>query len=140
MNGAEVARLALYRCDQTNNEAEYQGAIAILQHAVSMGYPRIYVYGDSKLIVQQLTGEWECHADHLAQYYEQGLALVRRLQVICDTGAFHLSHVYREYNADADSPANVAIAGRRVGDSVVVNHNWMPTTNYRQRILPRLPT
>ena len=51
-----IARVAVYLDDATNNEAEYQGALAVLQHAVSMQYTRVLVYGDSKLIVSHLNG------------------------------------------------------------------------------------
>ena len=71
-----VARLGVYLGDQTNNEAEYQGALAVLRHALSMRCPRIFLYGDSKLVVSQLNGVWMCKTDHLAPYYEQGLACV----------------------------------------------------------------
>ena len=82
------------------------GALAVLKHAVNTNHNRIFIYGDSKLIISQLNGVWKCKAEHLAPYYEEGLHITRQLQILCDTGVFKLAHVYREYNVDADGLAN----------------------------------
>jgi ribonuclease HI len=128
-NNIVIARVAVFLNDATNNEAEYQGALAVLQHAVSMQYNRILVYGDSKLIVSQLNGVWRCKANNLTVFYEQGLALVRRLHETCADNAFGLAHVYREFNADADSLANVGIDRRTRATAVVVNDGWYGRLN-----------
>ena len=128
-NNIVIARVAVYLDDATNNEAEYQGALAVLQHAASMQYTRIRVYGDSKLIVSQLNGIWRCNANNLIAFYEQGLALVRRLHETCTDNGFGLAHVYREFNADADSLANVGIDRRSHATAVVVNDGWYGARN-----------
>jgi len=124
-----IARVAVYLDDATNNEAEYQGALAVLQHAVSMQYTRVLVYGDSKLIVSHLNGQWRCRADNLTSFYEQGLGLIRRLSENSANHAFCSAHVYRQFNADADSLANVGIDRRTHDTAVVVNDNWYGTHN-----------
>ena len=53
LDGVTIARLAVYIGDSTNNEAEYQGVLAVLRHAVSSQRNRICRYGDSKLILSQ---------------------------------------------------------------------------------------
>ena len=127
VNGVVVARLGVYLGDQTNNEAEYQGALAVLRHALSMRCPRIFLYGDSKLVVSQLNGVWMCKADNLAPYYEQGLALVRDLELSRDEGRFDMVHVYREFNVDADAVANAAIDRWTRRTNVVIDDNWSNT-------------
>ena len=129
LNNVVIARVAVYLDDATNNEAEYQGALAVLQHAVSMQYTRVLVYGDSKLIVSHLNGQWRCRADNLTSFYEQGLGLIRRLSENSANHAFCSAHVYRQFNADADSLANVGIDRRTHDTAVVVNDNWYGTHN-----------
>ena len=63
------------------------------------------------LVIKQLCEVWKCKADNLAPYYENGLELMRQLRQNCTSGIAAISHVYREYNADADSLANIAIDG-----------------------------
>lgn len=124
IDGITAARIAVFLGDRTNNEAEYLGALAVLRHAETSRCNRVCVYGDSKLIISQLRGEWKCKAENLSPLYEQGLILVRRLQSQCRDGFFLLTHVYREYNADADGLANVALDQRTINDTFIVDDNW----------------
>ena len=107
--GRVMARVAVYLHDMSNNETEYHGALAVLHHAVARQYSRVLMYGDSMLVIKQLCGMWKCKADNLAPYYENGVELMRQLRQNCTSGIAALSHGYREYNADADSLANIAI-------------------------------
>jgi ribonuclease HI len=124
VNGVTLSRYGAYLGDNTNNEAEYQGVLAVLRHALSSRFTRICIYGDSKLVVQQLNGLWQCKAINLAEFYEQGLGMVRRLREACAPGCFTLAHVYREFNVDADSLANEAIDRRGTTDSLVIDDHW----------------
>jgi ribonuclease HI len=49
--GKVVARLSRYLGHQTNNFAEYQGLIAVLQWAADNGKKRLRVVSDSELMV-----------------------------------------------------------------------------------------
>jgi ribonuclease HI len=124
VDGVTVARYAEYLGEWTNNETEYAGALAVLEHALSQQCPRVCIFGDSKLVVSQLNGNWKCKASNLIQYYERGLELMRRLHDACASGFFVFGHVYREFNADADSLANVALDQRTAGTTVVVDDAW----------------
>ena len=127
LNGVAIARYAVYVGDHTNNEAEYAGALAVLRHALSMRCARVCIYGDSKLVVSQLNGTWKCKANNLKASYEDGLELMRQLHTMCEAGRLFFGHVYREFNVDADSLANVAIDRRSVGNNVVVCDSWHGT-------------
>ncbi len=49
---------------QTNNVAEYRGLIAGLTAAYELGAERVQVRMDSKLVVEQMSGNWKIkHAD-----------------------------------------------------------------------------
>ena len=104
----------------------YHGALAVLQHAVARQYSRVYIYGDSILVIKQLCGVWKCKADDLAPYYENGLELMRQLRQNCTSGIAAISHVYREYNADAASLTNIAIDGYNRSNATVtfVDEAW----------------
>lgn len=122
-NGVVVARIAVYLGEQTNDEAKYQGALRVLRHALATRCPRVCIYGDSMLVFKQLCGQWKCKTSNLTSFYEEGLELMRRLYRACDVGVVAFGHVYREFNADADSLAKEAI-NRRTHGYTVVNDNW----------------
>ena len=70
---------------------------------------------------------------NLVMYYERGLALIRRMQQKCIDGTFSFSHIYREYNADADGLANLALDRRTRAGPIVLDDNWRLHTQARLR-------
>jgi len=70
----------------TNNQAEYRALIAGLAHLVAMieragkspGDYRLAVQGDSRLVVNQMTGQWKVRDADLKPLHEQAMALYRR--------------------------------------------------------------
>jgi probable phosphoglycerate mutase len=70
----------------TNNQAEYRALIAGLAHLVAMieragkspGDYSVAVQGDSRLVVNQMTGQWKVRDADLKPLHEQALALYRR--------------------------------------------------------------
>ncbi len=54
----------------TSNEAEYQGLIGLLVYLARMNYMKpITIYSDSKLMVNQVNGNWKIRANNLQQLY-----------------------------------------------------------------------
>lgn len=51
----------------TNNVAEYNGLIKGLEYLIenNMIDENLEIFGDSKLVISQLNGEWKCKKDHL---------------------------------------------------------------------------
>ncbi|KAL9182381.1 hypothetical protein ACHAXT_013033 [Thalassiosira profunda] len=88
---------------KTNNEAEYTGLVTGLDCAVRLGIHRIHVNGDSKLIIKQTMGEWQCNKPHL-----RGL-LQKVVESRGQFKAFSMAHVYRKDNKRADELANRAM-------------------------------
>ncbi|HXQ94631.1 MAG TPA: ribonuclease HI [Thermoplasmata archaeon] len=89
----------------TNNVAEYVGAIRALEFLASIEYHGpVLVFGDSQLVVRQLSGEYEVRAEHLRPYHEHLRALVARI------GDVQFSWVPREENQRADELSKRAIA------------------------------
>ena len=118
-----VAQHAVFIGDETNNVAECQGVLAALKHAARQQYPRVCFRVDSKLVEQQLAGKWACRSDMLKPVYEECLILLAALRLTLGSENVCLEHLYREYNAAADSLANVA-TDRYCGRRIVVNINW----------------
>lgn len=73
--GTVLKEYARYIGRSTNNEAEYQGAIAALKEAHALGADEVEVVSDSEVLVKQVNGQYACRAANLQPYLEE----VRRL-------------------------------------------------------------
>lgn len=103
-DGSEVWSGCRYLGDHfTNNEAEYTGLITGLQCARSLGIENIVAEGDSKLILQQVEGNFKVKATNLKQYHDEAMSLSKEF------ASFQTSHIERARNARADELANEAI-------------------------------
>lgn len=99
-DGHEVARFGASLGVQTNNYAEYQGAIAALQWALDNEIPELEIRSDSQLLVRQIEGRYRVKSATLRPLYEQARDLADQLQ------RFRIVHLRREHNVEADSMAN----------------------------------
>lgn len=100
----EVANVGKYIGPRkTNNEAEYMGLIFGLILCIQLNIKNVKVYGDSQLIIKQMTGEYAVKNERLKKLYED----VRKLIVEFESIGFE--HVRREKNARADQLANEAV-------------------------------
>jgi ribonuclease HI len=70
------------------------------------------VQGDSKLIIQQLKGNYTCKSPKLKPYYEKAIQLLDDFQSFAQF-RLSLEHVYRESNKQADGLANEAMDAQR---------------------------
>ncbi|RID70975.1 hypothetical protein BRARA_C02947 [Brassica rapa] len=87
----------------TNNVAEYRALILGLECALSKGFRNVRVQGDSMLVCMQVQGAWRVQDPKMAQLCGQAKELMRRFT------SFHIQHVPRELNSEADAQANHAI-------------------------------
>lgn len=87
----------------TNNVAEYQGVLAGLRQARSLGARRVLVRADSLLVVNQQLGRWKVRNQGLRPLADE----VRRLAKGFDRVTWQ--HVPRERNRRADALANRAM-------------------------------
>lgn len=55
----------------TNNEAEYNGAIAALKEALALGADEVEVFSDSEVMVRQVNGVYRCKAANLQPFLDQ---------------------------------------------------------------------
>ncbi len=90
----------------TNNQAEYEGAIAALEAALGLGADEITLRMDSQLIVRQLEGRYRVKNAKLIPLYKRLVDLRARFARIT------VEHVPREENKVADRLANEALDQR----------------------------
>ena len=130
INDRIVVRFGMFLGDQTNNEAEYQGALFVLRHILYLQPRRVYVYLDSLLVTSQMTGVWACNAINLIEYYERALQFMSRIRRIERIEQFTVKHIYREFNVNADATANETIDRYRQeihSNGMVIQENWNRT-------------
>jgi len=87
----------------TNNEAEYQAAIAGLEAALALGAGDVTLLMDSELVARQLEFRYKVRNPRLRPLFERLLDLRRRFQ------SFSVQAVPRARNARADALANQAL-------------------------------
>jgi len=87
----------------TNNVAEYRALIAGLEAARALGARSVSVRGDSKLVIEQVTGRWRVKQPHLQPLRARVCELLEEFEAV------DLEHVRRERNRDADALVNAAL-------------------------------
>ena len=96
----------------TNNEAEYSGLILGLEHLVGTTKGRkmsIVVHGDSKLVIEQMSGNWKINAENLRSLNVIAQELVQTLKNNGLTVEF--KWIPREKNKEADALSNESLKG-----------------------------
>jgi ribonuclease HI len=88
---------------QTNNESEYKAMIFALEYIAENGLSGVTIYADSKLVVNQVNGEWAIKKPHLFPLYTAAVNLLNSVQNV------KIKHVRREYNYFADYYSKYAI-------------------------------
>ncbi|VFQ85727.1 unnamed protein product [Cuscuta campestris] len=76
-------------------QAEYEALINGLKILSKMGVSRVQVYSDSRLVVGQITGEFEAKEERMKRYRDLSLEMLGRFE-------FKLEHIPRAQNAEAD--------------------------------------
>ncbi|KXZ52094.1 hypothetical protein GPECTOR_10g1117 [Gonium pectorale] len=103
-DGVVACRLRKYMGSPfTNNEAEYTALLEGLKMASRLGVRRLEIRGDSKLVVQQVLGQWRINKDHLATLCSKVQDELRQFAYT------NVKHIPREWNSDADKLSNDAI-------------------------------
>jgi ribonuclease HI len=90
----------------TNNEAEYQALVILLEEIKRRDLRGITVRGDSRLVISQVKGDWKVREERLKGFADRARSLVG------ETGAV-LEWIPRELNTRADALSNRALDGEK---------------------------
>ena len=113
----------------TNNETEYEALMMGMAMVQRMGGKSVKVLSDSRLVVDQVKGEFEAKDERMQGYLSQ----VRCLQL--EFESFNLLHIPRSGNAHADSLAMlVTSSAQNLPQVILVEDLYKPTETRRETI------
>jgi len=87
----------------TNNFAEYSGLLLGLKEAFNLNIKKINIYGDSLLVINQITDKYKVNSDNLINIYKEVKKYLSYFEIV------NVKHIYRNENKFADKLANEAI-------------------------------
>jgi len=102
-NGQVLLGRGLFLGRMTNNVAEYTAVREGLTAAKEMGARRVCLFSDSELLVRQLQGRYKVKSENILPLYAECMSLLGSF------GSWTVTHVRREFNAQADKLANQAM-------------------------------
>lgn len=88
--------------ETTNNRAEYDALVRVLELAANYGFATVEFRGDSQLVVEQVRGAWKTNNPALRE------RRVRVRELLDRFDDWSIEHVPREVNERADARANEA--------------------------------
>ena len=101
--GDELTERAETIGEATNNVAEYRALLLGIELAKELGADEVEFVGDSKLIVEQVKGNWKVKQEHLRPLHAQVSKALR------DLPNWSIRHVRRDENDRADQLLNDAL-------------------------------
>jgi ribonuclease HI len=90
---------------KTNNDAEYTGLIVGIKYAAHLGVTYLDIYSDSKLVVEQVNGNWRCDSETMRNYRHEARKLLNQHFA----GAWSLEWLPRLQNITADAACAHAV-------------------------------
>ncbi|MFL2696284.1 MAG: ribonuclease HI family protein [Candidatus Actinomarina sp.] len=87
----------------SNNVAEYKSLIFALEYSLKKNYLNLEIFLDSKLVVEQINGNFKVKSDNLKKLNSDAINLISKFNSVI------ISHIYREHNKRADQLANMAL-------------------------------
>ena len=83
----------------SNNIAEYCGLIAVFKYLLQKHWQKeeIYIFGDSKMVINQMKGEWTTRHGKYLPYYEIAIKLLNEFSRFP-----HFEWIPKERNTEAD--------------------------------------
>ncbi|KAK1683076.1 hypothetical protein QYE76_043924 [Lolium multiflorum] len=105
----------------SNNIAEYEALIHGLKVAKEIGALRIICYGDSDLVVQQCSGDWDAKDANMASYRFH----VQKIAGFFEGCEFH--HVPRAENEAADTLSKLGSSRQEIPPGIALAHLRAPS-------------
>jgi len=103
-SGDIIWETACFLGKKTNNEAEYNALILLLKAARERNIKKLNIYGDSKLVVSQVSRQWKINLPHLRILAKEAWELMDGIDV-------SLEWIPRDKNKRADELSNQGIDG-----------------------------
>lgn len=85
----------------TNNVAEYRALLLALERAEEAGADDVEIKSDSRLLVEQMRGNFKIRAEHLKPLLSESVLRAKQFR------SFSITHIPRENNTRADRLANL---------------------------------
>ncbi|PLX28657.1 ribonuclease H [Candidatus Parcubacteria bacterium] len=101
-----IANYGEYLGEQTNNYAEYAAAISGLKKAKELGGTEIELIVDSKLVCEQLNGNWKVKEPTLQKLFVEAWNALQEFKKT------KILHTLREGNKEADAEVNKVLDNR----------------------------
>jgi len=112
---SEMWNRSVYLGDKrTNNYAEYYGLIIGLIGAKELKIRNLKIQGDSKLIINQVTGKFTTKSEVLIPLYQRVLKELKHFDNV------EFEHIYRNKNKRADELANNAMDAKMDADAYLL--------------------
>ncbi|XP_038687483.1 uncharacterized protein LOC119986862 [Tripterygium wilfordii] len=108
----------------SNNVAEYQALIIGLEMALEMQLGQLEIFGDSKLVINQLLSKYEVRKINLIPYQKHAAKLLKKFDMV------NIIHVPRNENRQADALANLAIVLANSDKDIAImsiSQKWLPS-------------
>src|ERR1041384_6266650 len=105
----------------SNNVAEYEALVHGIRLAKEIGIRKIECFGDSDLVVQQCTGNWDAKDANMASYR----FLVQQINGYFEGCGFH--HVPRANNEAADALSKLGSTRQAIPPGVSLEHIRKPS-------------
>lgn len=102
-NGDELTTYTKHISHATNNVAEYLALYIGLLRCKELNITELEVFGDSQLVIKQVTGEWKVKNKELKKVFDE----IKSIEPYFTTISY--KHVYRTKNKRADEMANIAV-------------------------------
>ncbi|CAN6686524.1 unnamed protein product [Malus baccata var. baccata] len=112
--------------ENTNNRAEYEALIISLENLMDLGAAEVEIFGDSKLVINQLNGEFKCRHITMAGYYMAATQLLSFWE-----SEISVNHIPRGSNLAANEMAQLAsgvpMQERKYGVDVEIQTRNLPS-------------
>jgi len=98
----------------SNNVAEYEACLHGIRLAMELGVKRLYVHGDSALVINQLNKEWDTTHEKMDLYYKE----IREWEAIFY--GIEYIHVVRDKNQAADALSKIGSSRAQISQGVFI--------------------
>jgi ribonuclease HI len=92
-HGIQYELLTHWEFECTNNQVEYEVLLNGLEALNDLGVDKVGIFGDSKLVVEQVNGNSQCLDNILNEYQEHCMDMMSKLEKV------NIKHIPREDNA-----------------------------------------